>query len=101
MIKHIVMWQLADEHEGKSKYENALMIKNGLEALKATIPEIVEIEVGIDFLKSDQSYDVVLYSAFASKEDLDIYQNHPEHKKIGAFIGKVRTSRVVVDYEIL
>lgn len=100
MIKHIVMWKLEESAEGKNKQENALIIKNGLEALKGIIPEIIEIEVGIDFLKSDQSYDVVLYSTFASTEDLNIYQDHPEHKKIGAFIGKVRNSRVVVDYEI-
>ena len=33
MIRHIVMWQLKDEAEGKSKQENAAIIKKSLEAL--------------------------------------------------------------------
>ncbi|MGL5244279.1 MAG: Dabb family protein [Sarcina sp.] len=33
-------------------------------------------------------------------EDLNSYQKHPEHVKVGEFISKVRDGRVVVDYEI-
>ena len=100
MIKHIVMWRLYEFAEDNSKENNALIIKEKLESLKNEIPEIIEIEVGIDFLNSEQSYHLVLYSTFANKEDLDIYQNHPKHKEVGNFISKVRTERVVVDYEI-
>ena len=31
--------------------------------------------------------------------DLDTYQVHPEHKRVAAYIGKVRTARAAVDYE--
>ncbi len=62
MIKHIVMWKLKDEAEGNSKAENAKIIKNSLEDLKGKINEIVHLEVGIDVNKSEQAYDVVLYS---------------------------------------
>ena len=34
MIKHIVMWKLKENAEGKTKEENAEIIKNGLEGLK-------------------------------------------------------------------
>ncbi|MGL4740765.1 MAG: Dabb family protein [Sarcina sp.] len=94
MIKHIVMWKLKEEN----KVENANKIKASLEALKAEIEEIVEIEVGIDINKSDAAYDVVLYSTFKSQEDLDAYQIHKKHKEAGVFIKSVVTSRVVVDY---
>ena len=76
MIKHIVMWKLKDEAEGNSKDENAKIIKNSLEDLKGKINEIVDIEVGIDVNKSEQAYDVVLYSTFNSLEDLDSYQKN-------------------------
>ena len=33
MIKHIVMWKLKENAEGKTKEENAEIIKNGLEGL--------------------------------------------------------------------
>ena len=94
MIKHIVMWKLKDEAEGNSKAENAQIIKNSLEDLKEKINEIVHIEVGIDVNKSEQAYDVVLYSTFNS------YQKNPDHVKAGSFVKKVASSRVVVDYEL-
>lgn len=100
MIKHIVMWKLKEEALGKSKKENALLIKDKLEALRGQIPEILDLEVGIDFLESEQSYDIVLVSTFASKEALDIYQKHPKHVEVGAFVGEVRLARTVVDYEV-
>lgn len=100
MIKHIVMWKLKEEALGNSKKENALLIKDKLEALRGQIPEILDLEVGIDFLESEQSYDIVLVSTFASKEALDIYQKHPKHVEVGAFVGEVRLTRTVVDYEV-
>ena len=100
MIKHIVMWKLAQVAENKSKDENARIIKEMIEALQQTIPQIHKIEVGINFNISDAAYDVVLYSEFKTVEDLEIYQEHPEHKKVAVFIGKVRTDRVVADYEM-
>lgn len=101
MIKHIVFFNIADFAEGKTKLENAEYIKAGLENLKNLIPEIITIEVGINHPDADGSnYDLALYSEFASLADLDIYQQHPDHKKIGAYVGKVKTARACVDYEV-
>lgn len=101
MIKHIVFFNLVDEAEGKTKMEHALHIKRELEALANVIPQIKKIEVGINHPETPQSnWDISLYSEFESLEDLDIYQEHPEHKKVGAYIGKVRTDRACVDYEV-
>lgn len=100
MIKHIVMWKLKNEAEGNSKGENAKIIKASLEDLKDKINEIVDMEVGLDINKSEQAYDIVLYSTFNSLEDLDSYQKNPDHVKAGSFVKKVASSRVVVDYEL-
>lgn len=100
MIKHIVMWKLAPEALGQSRKVNALKIKEMIEALRNVIPQLVKVEVGINFNDSEAAYDVVLYSEFNSQKDLNLYQEHPEHKKVADFIAKVRTQRVVVDYEI-
>lgn len=99
MIKHIVMWKLSPLSEQKTKKENAEKIKVMLENLRQYIPQINKIEVGINFNESDAAYDVVLYSEFASADDLQIYQKHPEHIKVAEFIAKVKTDRVVADYE--
>ena len=99
MIKHIVLWKLKDSAEGATREENTKKMKAGLEALKAKIPQIGHLEVGINVISSDAAYDVALYSEFVSEKDLDSYQKHPEHLKIADFIGKIRESRVVVDYK--
>ncbi|NCB69619.1 MAG: Dabb family protein [Bacteroidia bacterium] len=101
MIKHIVFFNLAENAEGKSKAENAAYIKAELEALKNLIPEIITIEVGINHpVAPAGNFDISLYSEFASIADLDVYQVHPEHKRVAAYIGKVKTDRACVDYEV-
>ncbi|WP_097027478.1 Dabb family protein [Clostridium peptidivorans] len=100
MIKHIVMWKLKEFAEGNDKAENAKIIKTDLENLQEKINELKFVEVGININNSPQAYDVVLYSQFESVEDLNIYQNHPEHVKLAEFAKKVVNERVVVDYEV-
>jgi hypothetical protein len=99
MIKHIVLWKLKDFAEGATRQQNAARIKRDLEALKHKIPQVRHIEVGSNVVPSDAAYDVALYSEFASIEDLNIYQKHPEHLKVADFVGKIRENRVVVDYQ--
>jgi hypothetical protein len=91
------MWKLKDFAEGKSKDENIKFIKSELENLVNLIPQIKFLEVGKNILP-DSDYDAVLYSEFESTEDLEIYQNHPEHKKVAAYVAKVRDGRIAGDY---
>uniref|UniRef100_A9AB56 Stress responsive alpha-beta barrel domain protein n=1 Tax=Methanococcus maripaludis (strain C6 / ATCC BAA-1332) TaxID=444158 RepID=A9AB56_METM6 len=99
MIKHIVMWKLKENDKDNEKLENVKIIKTNLEALKEVIPEIKYIEVGIDSKKFENNYDVVLVSEFNSFEELDVYQKHPEHLKVGEFVKSVAEIRTAVDYE--
>lgn len=100
MIKHIVFFGLADNAEGKTKAENANYIKQELENLKNLIPEIKMIEVGINHKDAlTTNWDIALNSEFETLETLENYQLHPEHKRVAAYIGKVRTTRACVDYE--
>ncbi len=97
MIRHIVLWRIA---ETENTAERALAIKENLEALKGKIDEVVDIEVGINFNETEAASDVALVSTFKTKEDLDIYQDHPEHKAVGAnYVRPFVTERRVVDYE--
>ena len=99
MIKHIVMWKLKDSHEGMSKDECIVRIKQDLEGLKSAIPEIKTMELGKNFNELPVTYDVALYSEFESMEDLEIYQKHPEHVKVAQFIRQIRTDVALADYE--
>ena len=97
MIKHIVLWKIADTADKKDK---AMAIKKNLEALKDKISYIKEIHVGINFNETESASDIVLESVFETVDDLNAYQNHPDHKAVGAnYVRPNVSERRVVDYE--
>jgi hypothetical protein len=98
MIKHIVMWRLKKEAGGKTKAENAKLIKEKLAALPAAIPEILKMEVGINFSSQETAYDAVLVSEFADEAALNRYVDHPAHQEVAAFVKSVREARAMADY---
>jgi hypothetical protein len=100
MIKHIVMWRLKETAEGANAAENARKMKAMLEGLPSVIGEIRRLEVGINLIDSPDGSDVVLSSDFDSRSDLERYLQHPEHKRVSEFVGKIRSERRFVDYEV-
>ena len=100
MVKHIVLWKLKEEAGGKGKKENGAALKSRLEALKSLIPQIQELEVGLQMEPNEAAFDVALYSAFAGRGELEAYQKNPEHQKVVEFVRGVTADRKVVDYEI-
>ncbi|MFP5259439.1 MAG: Dabb family protein [Acidobacteriota bacterium] len=102
MIKHIVMWSLKDQAEGRDKAANAAEMKARLLALPAKLPQVVEMEVAVggELFASVPPTDVVLYTTFRSKEELQAYAGHPLHLEVVEFIKKVVAERRVVDYEL-
>jgi hypothetical protein len=99
MMKHIVLFKLKDSAEGASKAENAKRMKAEIEALPGKVPGVLRLEVGINLIDYIGAFNVALYSEFASKQDLENYMQHPEHRKVVEFISKVCEQRAVVDYE--
>ncbi len=93
MVKHIVMWKLSDKAD-------AAEIKERLEALAGKIPGLLNIEVGIDFLESEQSADVVLVAELESRDALKAYQAHSEHQAVVPLVKAAAIARTVVDYEV-
>ena len=99
MIHHIVMWKLKETANGKSKAENAQLMKDRLEGLKEILPEIIELRVGMNIENEYSNFDIVLHSYFKTMEDYFIYQKHPEHEAIGNWVFTIREERFCVDYE--
>lgn len=97
MIKHIVMWTIKDT-DSISKEENKNKLVKELNDLPVKISQIKKFEVGLNFNTSDAAYDIVLYSEFESRDDLNIYQKHPDHVKVAELVGRIRDKRAVVDY---
>lgn len=100
MIKHLVFWKLKKDAEGVSAEENAKKLNILFKNLEGKIPGLLTIEAGSNFNSSDAAWDYALYTSFQTKEDLHIYQVHPEHVQVGEFLKKVVSDRSVVDFEI-
>jgi len=100
MIKHIVMWTIKDEHNGQKKDEIAYDLKKKLLDLKPKIPEIKDIEVGINSINHKKNHDVILITKFNNFDDLKSYSTHPEHLKIIDFVKSITTGRAAVDFTI-
>ena len=62
-------------------------------------PGLSRIEGGVDFSRTADSCDVVLYAELESREALEGYHVHPAHEEFKAFIGPQRKERYLIDYE--
>lgn len=100
MIKHIVMWKFADEAEGADKATNLARVAADLTALSDLLPGMGAFEVAIGADPLEHTYDLVLSSEFDSVETLQAYATHPRHVAVAQFIGKVRTERACMDFEV-
>ncbi len=96
MIVHIVMFSFKEAN----KKENLVMAKHILQDLVNKIPSLKSMEVGLDFMHSERSYDLVLTSKFDDKEGLSNYAVHPAHLEVVSFIKEVTDDAKVVDYEV-
>jgi antibiotic biosynthesis monooxygenase (ABM) superfamily enzyme len=97
MVTHIVLWKLLDSAGGRTKIENARIIKEKLESLVGVVPGLISARVGIN--PEGGEYDVALISEFTDMEALKAYDTHPEHLKVREFVKKVRKSRTSFDFE--
>lgn len=93
MVRHIVFMKFPDFSLAQEAKEKLLSMKNNID-------ELVDIEVGIDFGRSERSFDLALVTTFESKEDLDKYRVHPYHQEIVKWLKANETETKVVDYMI-
>ena len=69
--------------------------------MKGNVPMLKGIEVGVDFLHSPRSYDIILMVKLENKEELDKYQNDPYHcDVVKAHMHSVASSSIALDFEI-
>ena len=99
MFKHIVLWKLKETANGKSREENARLMKERLEELANMVDGLRHLEVGLNVIASDDAADVALYTAFESRAAYQAYYDHPAHKALAGFIKEVRVDRRVIDYD--
>lgn len=94
MITHIVLFKLNDKST-----ESLKKAVNLLRSMECKIPELKNIEVGMDITNSGRSYDIALLTKFDTVEDLEAYQINPLHVEVAEYMVSAGESIVAVDYE--
>lgn len=69
-----------------------------LAALAGVVPTLDAIEVGVDALRTERSWDLCLITRFADREAMDAYQVHPAHQEVVAWIRQHATGAAAVDW---
>ena len=96
MIKHVVCFKLDNPtNELLEKTKNILL------SMKGNVPMLRDIEVGVDFLHSPRSYDIILIVTLDDKKALDDYQNDPYHcDVVKRHMHSVASSSIALDWEL-
>ncbi len=95
MITHIVFFKLNDPTAANVAEAKAVLL-----GMDGKIPQLRHLEVGVDVVRSERSYDLALVTRFDSLEDLQSYQVHPHHADtVVPYVRSVSKSIVAVDYK--
>lgn len=91
MFTHIVFFKLKEPTA-----ENLKFVEKTLLSMNGNIKELKQLEVGVDVLRSDRSYDIGIITRFDNKEDYlayDVNEFHVEKVKkvIGSYLERSKT----------
>ncbi len=100
MIRHAVIFGIRGDN-GLNGIEKAKELRELLLGLDGKIPGLVRIEVGVNHPSApEDNAELILICDFNSIEDCAMYQIHPAHVEVAKEIGKYKTTRSCVDWEI-
>lgn len=96
MIRHVVCYKLKDNSEEACKLTRDILL-----SMQGKVPQVREVSVGIDFLRSPRSYDLILQVTFDNREALKEYQQDPYHVSVvKKHMHAITETSVAVDYEL-
>ncbi len=94
MIKHIVCFKLKD-------IADAERTKEVLMSMQGKVPQIRDISVNLDELRTERSYDVILEVLVDDWKALEDYQADAYHcDVVKKYIHSVRSGSIALDFEI-
>jgi len=92
VIRHVVLMRFTDPAQAPEA-------KARLEALLGVVPELLSLQVDLDVLRTDASWDLALVSTHDDLDGLKAYQVHPEHAAFIQWLRPLLKDRASVDAE--
>lgn len=94
MFTHIVFFKAKEPTK-----ENLEFLEKTFLSMNGNIKELKQLEVGIDVIRSDRSYDVAIITRFNSKEDYLAYDVNEFHvEKVKKVIGPYLEGSKTIDF---
>ncbi len=94
MFTHIVLFKLKE-----STTENLEFVAKTLLSMNGKVEELKHLEVGVDVVRSDRSYDIGLITRFDNKEDYLAYDVNEFHvEKVKKVIGPYLEGSKTLDF---
>lgn len=99
MIRHVVAFKIAAADQ-ETRTAQAAEAARGLCGLLGVVPSLRAMSAGANVVALGENWDLVLVADFDDQAGLQAYVVHPEHEKVAAYIGSIRSDRVAVDFEL-
>lgn len=94
MFTHIVLFKVKEPTA-----ENLEFLKKTFLSMEGNIAELKKLEVGVDVIGSDRSYDIGIITRFDSKEDYLAYDINEFHvEKVKKVIGPYMECSKTLDF---
>jgi hypothetical protein len=94
MIFHIVLMKFPT-----SSSPDIEKVCKKLTSLSGKVPQLKQINVGVNLVKSARAYDLALVAKFDSLNDLEEYAVHPIHVEAAKYAQSLTSSIISVDFE--
>ena len=96
MVKHVVCFKLKDNCPRECEKAREVLL-----SMRGNVPQLKDIEVGVDLLQSPRSYDIHLEVLLEDQEALEAYQQDPYHcGVVKKHMHAVTETSVAVDWEV-
>lgn len=92
MVTHIVLFRFQDPTVAAEARDRLL-------SMAGKIPGMLGIEAGLDFTRSERSYQLGLVTRHQTREALLAYQTHPVHVEVATFIKARAAGSASVDFD--
>lgn len=93
MVVHIVLFKFSVASDAEEARQRLL-------AMKGRIAGLVDVEAGLDFTRSERSFDLGLITRHDSRAALTAYQTDPVHVEVATFIRSKMTGAAAVDFDV-
>ncbi len=93
-LTHVVMIKLKDPTP-----ENVDEAVAQIRSMEGKIEGLKSLEVGKDVVRSERSYDLTLIARFEDRAGLEVYDTHPVHLPVLAYLRERMSAVTAVDFE--